>query len=253
MHILAFFAHPDDETMLIGGTLALLASQGVYVHYLSATRGEGGERGQPELVEQAELGALREQEMTCAIKALGGASLDFLGYEDPLVGPQDALYPFNAELGALALQVQEYIHQYQAEVVISHGSNGEYGHPAHRLTHQAALRAVQGLGQAGPLLYTTYASFEGHPKPRLVNPDDRADLIVDVAPVLEAKIQAALCHVTQNALFVRRSSQDAGRPMTVREVIVSLESLHRAYPPVQEPVDDPLSRLLLSTGYARRE
>ena len=43
MNILAFFAHPDDETMLAGGALALLAQNGAQVHYLCATRGEGGE------------------------------------------------------------------------------------------------------------------------------------------------------------------------------------------------------------------
>ncbi len=47
MNILAFFAHPDDETMLCGGTLALLARAGARVHLLIATRGEGGENGEP--------------------------------------------------------------------------------------------------------------------------------------------------------------------------------------------------------------
>ena len=43
--ILTIIAHPDDETMLSGGTLALLARAGAEVHYLCATRGEGGEVG----------------------------------------------------------------------------------------------------------------------------------------------------------------------------------------------------------------
>jgi len=47
MNALAVFAHPDDETMLCGGTLALLAKEGWKVHYLCATRGEGGEVGDP--------------------------------------------------------------------------------------------------------------------------------------------------------------------------------------------------------------
>ncbi len=237
--------------MLIGGTLALLAQAGVGVHYLSATRGEGGERGEPPLVDQEGLGDLREREMVCAVRALGGVTLDFLGYVDPLVGPQDTLYPFEAELETVVAQVQEHIRAYQVGAVISHGSNGEYGHPAHRLVNTAAALAVAGLGRDAPLLYTVYAAFEGHPKPRLVNPDDKADLIVDVTPALDAKVQAALCHATQNALFVRRSSQEAGRQMAVPEVIVNLESLHRAYPPLDGALDDELARLLLSTGQAR--
>ncbi len=252
MHVLAFFAHPDDETMLIGGTLALLAREGVYVHYLSATRGEGGETGEPPLTAQESLGALREQETACAIKALGGASLDFLGYVDPLVGPEDTLYPFEAEVDTLAEQVQGFIHRYQTDVVITHGSNGEYGHPAHRLAHEAAVQAVESMVDDPPLLYTTYAAFEGHPKPRLVNPNDRADLIVDISPMLGAKTQAALCHATQNALFVRRQSQEAGRKLSVPEVIVSLESLHRVFPPVYGMVDDVLADLLIGTGFTRR-
>ena len=44
MNVLAFFAHPDDETMLCGGTLAILARHGAAVHYLCATRGEGDHR-----------------------------------------------------------------------------------------------------------------------------------------------------------------------------------------------------------------
>ena len=43
MNILVFFAHPDDETMLCGGTLALLAQAGAKIHFVCATRGEGGE------------------------------------------------------------------------------------------------------------------------------------------------------------------------------------------------------------------
>ncbi len=238
--------------MLIGGTLALLSQAGAQVHYLSATRGEGGERGEPPMVEQAGLGDWRERETVCAVKALGGATLDFLDYVDPLVGPEDTLYPFEAELQTVVAQVQEYIRQYAVDAVISHGSNGEYGHPAHKLVNTVAALAVAGLGQAAPLLYTVYAAFEGHPKPRLVNPDDPAHLIVDVTPALEAKTQAALCHATQNALFVRRSSQEAGRQVTVPEVMVDLESLHRAYPPVDGELDDDLARLLLSTGQARQ-
>ena len=78
MIVLAFFAHPDDETILFGGTLALLAQLGNQVHYVSATRGEGGEVGEPPLCLPAELGQVRAQEMACAVEALGGVSLNFM-------------------------------------------------------------------------------------------------------------------------------------------------------------------------------
>lgn len=232
--------------MLAGGTLALLACAGAQVHYLCATRGEGGETGEPPLCAQEALGTLRERELACAVRALGGSSLDFLNYVDPLVGPGETLYPFEADPETLAGEVQAYLHKYGADALITHGSNGEYGHPAHRLVYQAARRVA--AANAPLLLYTVYAAFEGHPKPRLVNPQDPADLVIDVSPALEAKTQAALCHASQNALFVRRASKDAGRPLSVPEVMVKVESLHRASPPVNATVKDELARLLRSTG-----
>src|SRR5512145_478969 len=105
MNILAFFAHPDDETMLAGGALALLAQNGAQVHYLCATRGEGGEVGEPPACTMEQLGDVREQEMVCAVRALGGRSLMFLGHTDPRVGPEAALYAFTDDLVLLSGQV----------------------------------------------------------------------------------------------------------------------------------------------------
>lgn len=241
MNILAFFAHPDDETLLAGGSLALLARQGHAVHFLCATRGEGGEVGEPPLCSIAELGSVREQEMICAVRALGGRSLTFLDYEDPRVGPEGELFPYATDLTRLAGQVAASIQQFSAQVVFSHGSNGEYGHPAHRLTHQAARIAVESLAPSAPLLYTVSANFPGHPRPRLANQDDPAHLVLDISPALAAKTAAALCHRTQNALFVRRSSQEQGRPLTVPEVIQRVESLHRACPPDGLAAPDPVA------------
>ena len=62
--------------------------------------------------------------------------------------------------------------------------------------------------------------------------------MLDITPALEAKIQALLCHRTQNALFLRRSSQEAGRQLSIPEVAQRLESLHRAIPSqAGKPVD----------------
>lgn len=237
VNILAFFAHPDDETMLAGGTLALLARSGAQVHYLCATRGEGGETGEPPVCSLEELGAVRESELVCAVQALGGRSLTFLDYVDPRVGPDEQLYAYSDDLVTLAGQITTTLRQFGIQAVISHGSNGEYGHPAHVFSHQAARLAVEALHQAqpgaGPTLYTVSAAHERHPRPRLVNRDDPAHLVLDVSPVVAQKTRAALCHHTQHALFVRRTSQEAGRPLTVTEVIQRVESLHRALPVLQ--------------------
>ncbi len=244
MNILAFFAHPDDETILAGGTLALLARGGQRVHFLCATRGEGGERGEPSLCRPEELGKVREAEMRCAVQALGGSSLTFLDYIDPPVGAQGELYPYTEDIPSLAQQVIAHLRRLEIGMLLSHGSNGEYGHPAHRVTYQAVLKVIQQLGDEAPLVYTVSANFPEHPKPRIANPDDPADLVVDVATVFETKAKAALCHRTQHALFVRRPSQEAGRPLSVPEVLMRLESLHRVHPPHLPPGDDPLVNAL---------
>lgn len=234
MNVLTFFAHPDDETMLAGGTLALLNRSGAQVHYLCATRGEGGEVGDPPICEPDELGEVREAEMVCAVQALGGRSLTFLGYTDPRVGPEEELYAYTDNLTMLSGQVAASMRQFQPEVVITHGSNGEYGHPAHVITHQAAAIAVRSFGEDAPLLYTVAAIFDDHPKPRLANKDDHAHVVLDITPALAQKEQAAMCHRTQHALFVRRATQETGREISVREVIMRLEGLHRVNPPVKD-------------------
>jgi N-acetylglucosamine malate deacetylase 2 len=236
--LLCLVAHPDDETMLCGGTLALLASRGVEVHVAALTRGEGGETGEPSLTDREHLGQVREREMVCAVGKLGGKSLTFLGYVDPTVGPGDELYAPEHDPTMLSGQVIASLKQTGAQVLLTHGSNGEYGHPAHRLVHAAALIAVASLGEAAPLAYSFAASYPTHPYPRLSNVDDPADVVVDVSGYLDQKESAALCHTTQTALFVRRRSEAAGHPLSVREVLLAAEAFRRQWParPVAEDV-----------------
>jgi LmbE family N-acetylglucosaminyl deacetylase len=244
MKLIAFYAHPDDETLMNGGTLALLTRAGVEVHYLCATRGEGGENGEPPLCTIEELGRVRSAEMACAVQALGGASLSYLEYIDPRVGPDNQLYAYTDDLPALAQKVADAARRLGADALITHGSNGEYGHPAHVVSHRAALLAVEMMGEAAPHLYTGVANFPNHPRPRLVNKDDPAHLILDITLAVEQKVQGMLCHRTQNALFVRRASQEAGRQMTVPEVVLRVESLRRVHPLAQGELDDEMARLL---------
>jgi len=232
--------------MMAGGALTLLARRGTQVHYYCATSGEGGEVGEPPVCTVEELGVVREAELVCAVKVLGGASLTFLGYVDPRVGPDDTLYPFDANLTMLAGQVAASIQQYHPAAVLSHGANGEYGHPPHLLMHQAVAIAVASLGQAAPLLYTAHAAYPEHPRPRLANKDDPAHLVLDITSVHAQKVQAALCHRSQNAMFVRNSSKEAGRTLSMPEVILAVESFHRAYPlvPPGTRPEDEIARIL---------
>jgi len=248
MNLLTFFAHPDDETMLAGGTLALLQAKGAHIHYLCATRGEGGETGTPPLCPREELGAVRSQELACAVEALGGGTLDFLPYADPLVGEGDTLYAFTDKVDELVARLVSLLQSEMPDVVLTHGSSGEYGHPAHLLCHTAMLAAFEELLAGKPLLYTFQAAFSGHPKPRTMNENDEAHLVLDVNQVMEQKLAATLCHRTQHALFVRRPSLVAGRALSIPEIMIGVESLHRVYPPVNSSLSDPLSDLLRSSG-----
>lgn len=242
MNVIAFFAHPDDETILAGGTLALLADGGAQVHFLCATRGEGGELGEPPVCTREELGQVREQELVCAVQALRGRSLTFLGHVDPLVGDGGEVHAYSDNLSFVAGQLASSIDQFEADVILTHGSNGEYGHPAHIFTYQAALTAVSARHAQGraPLLYTVAATFPSHPYPRLANQDDPADLVLEINPVFERKLAAALCHRTQNALFVRWASAEVGHPVALTDVMMTMESLHRVTPPTNGRQDDPL-------------
>ncbi len=240
MKVLVVVAHPDDETILTGGALALLARAGAKVYYLCATRGEGGELGEPPLCERAELGRVREHEMRCAVQTLGGAGVDFLDYVDPLVGEDDELFPYTSQFDLLTKRLRDHYKFIQPDAVITHGSSGEYGHPAHVLTHKAVVEAVQTNPTGARILYTFNADFPGHPRPRHANTHDPADLVLNIAPVFQQKVDAALCHRTQGALFVRRSSKRAGRALAIPDVLMGVEGLHR----VAGSPDDSLMGLL---------
>lgn len=244
MNILTIFAHPDDETMLTGGVLALLASAGTKIHYLCATRGEGGELGEPPLCTRQEIGIYRERELRRAIEALGGGTLSFLDYIDPLVGENEELYPYTDDFDGLVAQITQHLRIDQPEAVITHGTNGEYGHPGHILTHNAVRRAVENTCKDVPLLYTFCANFPGHPRPRHANPDDPAHIILDVTSTMDQKAGAAYCHHSQNALFLRRRSEQVGYRLTIPEILLKVESLHRAYPRTNGQPDDDLNKLL---------
>ena len=222
----------------------MLAQTGAQVHFLCATRGEGGETGEPPVCAVEQLGEVREQELVCAVGALGGRSLTFLDYRDPRVGPGEELFAYTDDLTMLAGQVAATVRQFGIEAMITHGSNGEYGHPAHRITHQAALVAVLSFGEAAPLLYSVAASFPDLPRPLLSNADDEAHLVVDVSLALPHKEKAALCHRTQHALFVRRASEEAGQPLSILQVLMRVESLHRVHPLVDCEPQDALAGLL---------
>jgi N-acetylglucosamine malate deacetylase 2 len=207
--LLLAVAHPDDE-LYAGGLLACLSERGVEVHLLYLTRGEGGSTGNPPVATREGLGAAREAEVRASAAALGARSLEFLGYVDPI--PQGkARAPLDADPGHLATQIADALRRHGAEALLSHGTNGEYGHPAHRLMNEAARRAV-GLRETA--LYTFNAFAPDVPLWGGVNPDDPADLVFDPEPWHDAKARAFASHVSQRHIWCR-----PGGPATEEEYL----------------------------------
>lgn len=240
--VVGIFAHPDDETVLAGGLIALLVQQHSRVHLVSATRGQGGELGEPPVVaDRARLGAVRERELRCAAQTLG-ASLTVLDYVDPTIGPDEALYPFVADFDRLARQFADIARQQQANLILTHGADGEYGHPAHRLVHQAVLSGVRRM-LPNVLVYSV-AALVPSIEDRLWNTSEPAHFALDIRPWGETKVAAMECHVSQHALFKRRKQLT-----TVREALRTVESVRRQWPdPHGETPDDDFARLLRTAG-----
>jgi LmbE family N-acetylglucosaminyl deacetylase len=240
--VVCFFAHPDDETVLAGGIIALLVQQNIPVHVVCCTRGEGGELGEPPVVPRRELlGAAREAELRCAVQALG-ASLTLLDYVDPLIGPDEALMPFEADFDTLARQFVDIARKRQASLVLTHGSDGEYGHPAHQLVHRAVLRGIPHT-LPDTFIYSVSALVPNI-EDRLWNKSEPAHLALDIRAWAEAKLAAMECHVSQHALFKRRKNLQ-----TLREALRTIESVRRQWPdPHGEPPQDAFARLLRTAG-----
>ncbi len=225
MRILVIAAHPDDETVFCGGMIAKYASEGHDVFILLTTRGEGGETGEPPLCPQDELGRWRERESRAAGAALGAKEVLFLPFCDP-IGRDEDLHHIDATLEEFSDAIAEVMAGLRPDVVITHGSNGEYGHPQHIFTHQAVFAALRQLEPWQPREVLTWGGAYPDPeKPRHINKDDPADLVLDVTPWIERKIAALDAHRTQHGLFFRKNP---GK--TIADLPGRTESFHRWTP-----------------------
>lgn len=216
--ILAISAHPDDETLFAGGMLAMCVEKGHRVTILETTRGEGGEVGEPPLTTRDNLGAFREQEVRKAARILGVDDIYFLPFIDPYMEINGIARRIDIPLEDFTGAIEDYIQRIQPDVVITHGSNGEYGHPQHVYTHRATCRALAN-GHREIALMSWCAWHQPSNRERILNKDDPANMVLDISPWLDAKIAAALCHQTQHAMFLRNS----GAP-SVEDMVWKTES-----------------------------
>ncbi|MBT2266375.1 N-acetyl-1-D-myo-inositol-2-amino-2-deoxy-alpha-D-glucopyranoside deacetylase [Rhodococcus erythropolis] len=157
--LLLVHAHPDDETITTGGTIARYASEGAEVTVLTCTLGEEGEvigDAWAGLVaaEADQLGGYRISELSAALSALGSAAPRFLAragrYRDSgMIGTPSAADPrafVNARLDEAVGAVVAVIREIRPHVVITYDPNGGYGHPDHIQAHAITTAAVEAAG-----------------------------------------------------------------------------------------------------------
>src|SRR6478735_4007904 len=134
LRLLCVVAHPDDESLGMGGALAKSAAQGVTTHLVTATRGERGRFGDGEAPGPEVVGRAREQELLAAARELGIADVRVLGYPDGGVAGVDWSEAIETIAG--------HIRRVKPHVVITFGPDGAYGHPDHIAIGQMTTAAI---------------------------------------------------------------------------------------------------------------
>jgi LmbE family N-acetylglucosaminyl deacetylase len=137
--LMAVLAHPDDESLGVGGTLAKYASEGVEVFLLTATRGESGRfrghrPGDDRHPGAAALAEIREQELRTAASVLGVREVSVLDYHDQKLD--------RADPRAAIAQVVAQLRRVRPDVVVTFGPDGAYGHPDHIAISQFTTAAI---------------------------------------------------------------------------------------------------------------
>jgi len=231
--ILAVFAHPDDESLTCGGTLARLSDAGAQVVVICASRGERGALSDRALLADGSLGDARARELHEAARILGIA--DVLILEHPDGDLRWAHVPqFHAEIVAA-------IERYRPDGVITFAEDGLYWHLDHIGVHERTYTAVKSLGStAPPLYYVTMqqgvmreiveaAVANGLPlesNPFDIEPDAFGDhakpptFVVDVHDWVSRKLAALRCHRTQigpNNPFQHINADQARRLLGVEQ------------------------------------
>ena len=156
---IAAFAHPDDETFSVGGTLARAVSLGWRVTTICATRGEVGEIAPGTAATPETLGAVREQELRVACAALGVTDVRFLGHRDSgMEGTPENKDPrayINSTDDEVVEELSTIFHEDPPAVVFTFDESGIYGHPDHKAIHRHATAAFdRAAAPDARLLYT---------------------------------------------------------------------------------------------------
>lgn len=139
LKLMCVLAHPDDESLGMGGALAKYASEGIETYIVTATRGERGRFGDAEEKPSIEeVGKVRESELRCAAKVLGVKEVCFLDYIDADLDKADPKEAIS--------KIVHHIRRIQPDVIITFGPEGGYGHPDHIAISQFTTAAVVASG-----------------------------------------------------------------------------------------------------------
>jgi N-acetyl-1-D-myo-inositol-2-amino-2-deoxy-alpha-D-glucopyranoside deacetylase len=230
--LLAVHAHPDDESITMGGTLARYAAGGAVVTLVTATLGEEGEVIGDELQglvsdRSDQLGGYRYTELRAACQALGVDDWRLLGglgtfRDSGMAGTASAAHPrafHRAGTGGpdhdRAVQaLVEVIEQIRPDVVLTYAADGGYGHPDHIAAHQVAVAAAQGrvarvlaAVRPRPLAVAALAVLPVPTGYRAAGPGDlgylveSCDVAVDVRAWADRRRAALAAHATQLELI----------------------------------------------------
>jgi N-acetyl-1-D-myo-inositol-2-amino-2-deoxy-alpha-D-glucopyranoside deacetylase len=234
LRLLLVHAHPDDETINNGATMALYASLGVKVTLITCTRGEEGEVLVPELAQLASthtdsLGDHRVVELARAMQALGIEDHRFLGEgkklfrDSGMMGTEqnENLNTFwQADLEMAADLLVEVIDEVKPHVLVTYDEIGGYGHPDHIQAHRVAMRASEKAKWQIEKIYwntlpksviaegieklkgtgTDFFGAESADDVPFAADDSLVTTVIDGNKFVEAKMEAMKAHRTQIAL-----------------------------------------------------
>jgi LmbE family N-acetylglucosaminyl deacetylase len=239
--LLAVLAHPDDESLGFGGTLARYAADGVSVALVTATRGEQGRYGHLRPTDPGHpgakaLAAIRESELRSAAAALGIGEVSVLDYGDQVLD--------QAEPRRIVAELVRHIRRVRPGIVVTFGPEGAYGHPDHIAVSQFASAAIVAAADASFVADASEARIDPHAVSKLYYlawpsttwdayqqafktlvssvggierhavawPDWAITTTIDTSGVAEAVWSAVQCHASQISMFDRlRNLSDAER------------------------------------------
>ncbi len=209
--IIYVHAHPDDETGLTSGVMALAAQRGHRVVEVFCTNGDHGER-HDQSVTDAQCVAVRKKEALASAQIIGIDGVYWLGYKDSgMTGwpqNQDPAAFMNADVDDAANRLVAVFNQVRPDVIIGYDGHGNYGHPDHIQTHRVTKRAWEIYGNDARYLEAT----SNRDRRRLAGRDhigddgnpvgtDEADLNweVNVSAALDTKRRAMRAHSSQSS------------------------------------------------------